>query len=49
MQTGLDAGRELRDWTFEHEETRCATVETDDSAYVAAVVVAAYGESEPIA
>ncbi|QZP36209.1 pyruvoyl-dependent arginine decarboxylase [Halobaculum magnesiiphilum] len=49
VATGLDAGRDLRDWTFEREETRCATVETDDSAYVAAVVVAAYGESEPIA
>ncbi|WP_435062266.1 pyruvoyl-dependent arginine decarboxylase [Halobaculum sp. EA56] len=46
---GLAAGRDLREWTFEAEETRLASVETDPGAYVAAVVVAAYGESEPIA
>ena len=49
VSTGLAAGRDLRDWTFEREETRCATVATDESRYAAAVVVAAYGDSEPIA
>ncbi|MFC7135620.1 pyruvoyl-dependent arginine decarboxylase [Halobaculum litoreum] len=46
---GLAAGRDLRDWTFDREETRSATVAADESAYAAAVVVAAYGDSEPIA
>lgn len=49
VREGLAAGRDLRDWTFDAEETCCATVATDESAYAAAVVVAAYGESDPIA
>ena len=46
---GLAAGRDLRDWTFDAEGTRLATAGTDEGAHTAAVVVAAYGESEPIA
>ncbi|UIO99613.1 pyruvoyl-dependent arginine decarboxylase [Halobaculum sp. CBA1158] len=49
VREGLAAGRDLREWTFDDEETRVATVETDEGAFVAAVVVAAYGEGEPIA
>ena len=46
---GLAAGRDLRDWTFDAEGTRLATAGTDEGAYTAAVVVAAYGDSEPVA
>jgi arginine decarboxylase len=50
---GLAAGRELRDWTFDAEELVLAegTVPGADAdhrnRYTTAVVVAAYGESEP--
>lgn len=46
---GLAAGGDLREWTLDDEGTLLSTAETDEGAYTAAVVVAAYGESEPIA
>ncbi|QLG61298.1 pyruvoyl-dependent arginine decarboxylase [Halorarum salinum] len=46
---GLATGADLRDWTFDGEEVRLASAATSEDAYTAAVVVAAYGESEPIA
>ncbi|WP_435145745.1 pyruvoyl-dependent arginine decarboxylase [Halobaculum sp. P14] len=46
---GLAAGAELRDWTLDAEDSAVATAPTDEDAYTAAVVVAAYGESEPVA
>ena len=49
VEEGLAAGRELRDWTFEDEQILLASAETSEDDYTAAVVVAAYGESEPIA
>ena len=51
VAAGLDAGRDLREWTFEDEriETRTADPPADGSGdYAAAVVVAAYGRCEPI-
>ncbi len=51
VAAGLDAGRDLREWTFEdeHVEVRTADPPADGSGdYAAAVVVAAYGRSEPI-
>ena len=48
VQAGLDAGRELRDWAFTEETTRTASTDAEAGEYAAAVVVAAYGESEPI-
>ncbi len=45
---GLDAGRELRDWELTDRDTRVAAVDTTGDSYTAAVVVAAYGDSEPI-
>lgn len=47
-EAGLAAGCELRDWTLPDSETLVATAEAVSDAYTAAVVVAAYGESEPI-
>jgi arginine decarboxylase (EC 4.1.1.19) len=45
---GLDAGSELRDWELPDSETLVSAVEVGDSGYTAAVVIAAYGDSEPI-
>jgi arginine decarboxylase len=51
---GLAEGRELRDWTFDAEgvvlaEGAVADANTDDrNRYTTAVVIAAYGESEPV-
>ncbi|QLC33103.1 pyruvoyl-dependent arginine decarboxylase subunit alpha [Halarchaeum sp. CBA1220] len=48
VRAGLDAGRELRDWAFAGERVETTTVEADPGEYASAVVVACYGESEPI-
>ena len=49
IEEGLADGRALREWEFTDEETLVASAETSPDAYTAAVVLAAYGESEPIA
>lgn len=48
VRAGLDAGRELRDWAFDGERVETTTVTADSGEYASAVVVACYGESEPI-
>ncbi|NHN60157.1 MULTISPECIES: pyruvoyl-dependent arginine decarboxylase [Halorussus] len=48
VETGLAAGRELREWTFTDERVETATTDAEAGTYATAVVVAAYGESEPI-
>jgi len=48
VRAGLAAGRELRDWTFVDERVETASVDAERGRYASAVVVAAYGESEPI-
>lgn len=49
IRDGLAAGRELRDWAFEGEPTvQIETAAPDPEAYATAVVVAAYGRSEPL-
>ena len=51
VTAGLDAGRDLREWTFEDErvEVRTADPPADGSGdYAAAVVVAVYGRSDPL-
>jgi len=48
LETGLAAGRELRDWTFDHEETLIESAEASPGEHTCVVVLAAYGESEPI-
>ena len=45
---GLDAGRELRGWELTDRDTHVAAVDATGDSYTAAVVVAAYGDSEPI-
>ncbi|MFC6716904.1 pyruvoyl-dependent arginine decarboxylase [Natrialbaceae archaeon GCM10025810] len=45
---GLEAGQELRDWTF-HEPNVCVeTARAESGTYTTAVVLAVYGESTPI-
>lgn len=48
IREGLAAGRDLRDWTVTDETVRLATAPTDPAAYTAAVVVAAYGDADPV-
>ncbi|NHX35013.1 MULTISPECIES: pyruvoyl-dependent arginine decarboxylase [Halolamina] len=48
LETGLDAGRALRDWTFDHEETLIERAEAAPGEHTCVVVLATYGESEPI-
>ncbi|GAB7094009.1 pyruvoyl-dependent arginine decarboxylase [Halolamina litorea] len=48
LEAGLAAGRELRDWSFDHEETLIETAEASPGEHTCVVVLAAYGESEPI-
>ncbi|WP_101294205.1 pyruvoyl-dependent arginine decarboxylase [Halegenticoccus soli] len=48
IRAGLDAGAELRDWEFTDREVTVTSVEAPPEGYTTALVVAAYGESEPV-
>ena len=48
VEAGLSTGRELREWAFEEDGRRTATTEAPDDAYATAVVVAVYGDSDPL-
>lgn len=48
LETGLGAGRALRDWSFDHEETLVESAEAAPGEHTCVVALAAYGESEPI-
>lgn len=48
VEDGLRAGRDLRDWTFVDEDLRLVSAAAEPDAYTTAVVLAAYGASEPI-
>ena len=48
IETGLDAGGDLRDWELPEREIRVETAAPTSDRFTTAVVVAAYGESEPI-
>jgi len=48
VERGLAAGRDLRDWTFEAEAAEVVAAEADPGTHTAAVVLAVYGESDPI-
>jgi arginine decarboxylase len=48
VRDGLRAGRALRDWTFDDEDVLVESAEADGEGYTTVVVIAAYGESEPI-
>ena len=48
VRAGIDAGMDLRDWTPQDVSVRSASADADPGEYAAAVVVAAYGDSDPI-
>jgi arginine decarboxylase len=48
LDRGLAAGRDLRDWSFAHEETLVETAEASPGQHTCVVALAAYGESEPM-
>lgn len=48
VRTGLAAGRELRDWEFTDETVRSVSIDAHPGEYASAVVVAAFGESDPV-
>jgi len=45
---GLAAGRELRGWDFGDERVETATRSADAGCYATAVVLAVYGDSDPL-
>lgn len=48
LAQGLAAGRELRDWEFTDEDYQIVSTDAETGTYTSAVVLAVYGESEPI-
>jgi len=49
IREGISAGRDLREWEFDEEpQIQIATADPDPDEHAAAVVVAAYGRSEPL-
>lgn len=48
VRAGLDAGKELREWTFVRDSLQSVSLDVDPGEYGAAVVLAAYGESTPL-
>ncbi|WP_255150908.1 pyruvoyl-dependent arginine decarboxylase [Halorarius halobius] len=48
VEEGLAAGRELRDWAFTDGDVQVVSAPADPEAYTTAVVLAAYGDSDPI-
>lgn len=49
LDDGLSHGRELRNWPFERADQRIVSVDADGDEHATAVVVAAYGDAEPLA
>lgn len=48
VRAGVDAGMALRDWSFPDAAVRTASTDADPGEHASAVVVAAYGDSDPI-
>jgi len=48
LESGIEAGRELRDWGFDDGGRRTVVAEPDRTRHTAAVVLAVYGRSVPI-
>ncbi|ELY79994.1 pyruvoyl-dependent arginine decarboxylase [Natrinema gari] len=48
VREGLTAGQELRDWTFAAPRVAVESRQAESGDYTTAVVLAVYGESEPI-
>ena len=48
IERGLAAGVDLREWDAEESEVRTVSAGEESDEYVAAVVVAVYGDSDPL-
>lgn len=48
LETGLAAGRKLREWSFEEGGHKLVVTEPDPERYVTALALAVYGRSDPI-
>ena len=48
IHAGLDAGAELRDWDLPDRNLHIEDAAAEPGRYTTAVVIAAYGESEPV-
>ncbi|WP_254766825.1 pyruvoyl-dependent arginine decarboxylase [Salinilacihabitans rarus] len=48
VREGLAAGQELRDWAFDDPTVRAESAAAESGSYTTALVLAVYGESEPI-
>ncbi|TYL38458.1 pyruvoyl-dependent arginine decarboxylase [Natronococcus pandeyae] len=48
VREGLEAGQELRDWTFNDPNVVVESSQAESGTYTTALVLAVYGESEPI-
>ncbi|QLG49510.1 pyruvoyl-dependent arginine decarboxylase [Natrinema halophilum] len=48
VREGLAAGQELRDWTFGDPRVAVESRQADSGRYTTAVVLAVYGDSDPI-
>ena len=48
LSAGIDAGKALRDWSFGDDEFEVVTADAESGTYTTALVLAVYGESEPI-
>lgn len=48
VRAGIDAGMDLRDWTFPAPTVRAASTEASPDEHAAAVVLAAYGAATPV-
>lgn len=48
IRAGLDAGRDLRAWSFDDEEVLVTSADAAGEGYTTVVTVAAYGQSDPI-
>lgn len=48
VRAGIEAGMDLRDWPYDDVTVRTASTDAEPGEYASAVVVAAYGESDPV-
>lgn len=48
VREGLEAGRALREWDCDEPSVRAESIEAESGTYTSAVVLAVFGESEPI-
>ncbi len=48
LESGLTAGRALREWSFDEPVYRVVDAPPDPESYTTAVVLAVYGDSDPI-